>query len=229
MADKVVSNDIDSLLSAADKAAARVVLELGNLNNTSDANKPVSTAQQTALDLKANLTLLTAGTSSPHVLDLKLESQVNTDWYGVLDLQDTDFGFKGYNSSDAVLGAYRFDFGNAGFTATFGIDSLSASRVFELPDQAGTFAMVSDLSSYLPLAGGTVTGSTTFQDVVDLTEAEIACDELTVFDFTADAISNLLSVLGISSYADETAANAAEAVNVAYFNVATGKVQITTS
>jgi hypothetical protein len=28
---------------------------LGNVDNTSDANKPVSTAQQTALDLKANL------------------------------------------------------------------------------------------------------------------------------------------------------------------------------
>lgn len=30
-------------------------LSLGNITNTSDANKPVSTAQQTALDLKANL------------------------------------------------------------------------------------------------------------------------------------------------------------------------------
>jgi hypothetical protein len=29
---------------------------LGNANNTSDDNKPVSTAQQTALNLKANLT-----------------------------------------------------------------------------------------------------------------------------------------------------------------------------
>ena len=29
---------------------------LGNVDNTSDANKPVSTAQQTALDLKANQT-----------------------------------------------------------------------------------------------------------------------------------------------------------------------------
>ena len=28
---------------------------LGNVNNTTDANKPVSTAQQTALNLKANL------------------------------------------------------------------------------------------------------------------------------------------------------------------------------
>jgi hypothetical protein len=33
---------------------------LGNVNNTSDANKPVSTAQQTALDLKANKTAVEA-------------------------------------------------------------------------------------------------------------------------------------------------------------------------
>lgn len=36
-------------------ATMRTNLGLGNVNNTSDANKPVSTAQQTALDLKANL------------------------------------------------------------------------------------------------------------------------------------------------------------------------------
>ena len=31
------------------------MVSLGNVTNTSDANKPVSTAQQTALDLKADL------------------------------------------------------------------------------------------------------------------------------------------------------------------------------
>jgi len=42
---------------------------LGNVNNTSDANKPVSTAQQTALNLKADATALsshTGNTSNPH-------------------------------------------------------------------------------------------------------------------------------------------------------------------
>lgn len=43
-----------SLIDDADDTAGRVTLGLGNVNNTSDANKPVSTAQQTALDLKAN-------------------------------------------------------------------------------------------------------------------------------------------------------------------------------
>ena len=40
-------------------------INLDNVNNTSDANKPVSTAQQTALDLKANIlewTLTASGT-----------------------------------------------------------------------------------------------------------------------------------------------------------------------
>lgn len=44
-----------SMLTAANAAAQKVLLSLGNVDNTSDANKPVSTAQQTAIDLKANL------------------------------------------------------------------------------------------------------------------------------------------------------------------------------
>jgi hypothetical protein len=36
-------------------ALVKADVGLGNVDNTSDANKPVSTAQQTALDLKANL------------------------------------------------------------------------------------------------------------------------------------------------------------------------------
>ncbi len=44
-----------SMLSAADAAAQKVLLSLGNVDNTTDAGKPVSTAQQTALNLKADL------------------------------------------------------------------------------------------------------------------------------------------------------------------------------
>jgi hypothetical protein len=44
-----------TLVDDADAGAARTTLGLGNVDNTSDAGKPVSTAAQTALDLKANL------------------------------------------------------------------------------------------------------------------------------------------------------------------------------
>jgi len=43
-----------TLLTAANAAAQRTALAINNLDDTSDANKPVSTAQQTALDGKAN-------------------------------------------------------------------------------------------------------------------------------------------------------------------------------
>lgn len=43
-----------TLLAATDAEAQRLALGLGNVDNTSDANKPVSTAQQTALDGKVD-------------------------------------------------------------------------------------------------------------------------------------------------------------------------------
>jgi hypothetical protein len=43
-----------TILTAADAAAQRTALSLGNVDNTSDANKPVSSATQTALNGKAN-------------------------------------------------------------------------------------------------------------------------------------------------------------------------------
>jgi hypothetical protein len=48
----VKANNLSDLTNST---TARTNLALGNVDNTSDANKPVSTAQQTALNLKANL------------------------------------------------------------------------------------------------------------------------------------------------------------------------------
>ncbi len=52
-ADTYCFNDIT--LSAAVNGLNSTMVGLGNVDNTSDVNKPVATAQQTALNLKANL------------------------------------------------------------------------------------------------------------------------------------------------------------------------------
>ncbi len=59
-----------ALVAAADYAAMRVLLGLDQVTNTSDANKPVSTAQQAALDQKASLSALAAvNGSGPNASD----------------------------------------------------------------------------------------------------------------------------------------------------------------
>jgi hypothetical protein len=60
------SNDLSDLASAS---AARGNLGLSNVDNTSDASKPVSTAQQAAIDLKADITALTAETDERKAAD----------------------------------------------------------------------------------------------------------------------------------------------------------------
>lgn len=79
-----------SILSAASATAVKSTLSLGNVDNTSDANKPISTATQSALDAKApiaNPTFTGTGVTLPGdpVSDLHAASKgwVNTSIAGL--------------------------------------------------------------------------------------------------------------------------------------------------
>jgi len=49
----------------------------------------------------------------------------------------------------------------AGYIALLSNSTLTAERTYTLPDASGTLALTTDLSGYLPLTGGTLTGSLT--------------------------------------------------------------------
>ena len=62
-------SDVTNAATARSNIGAAAAADVSNVDNTSDADKPVSTAQQTALDLKADnadLTAHTGNTSNPH-------------------------------------------------------------------------------------------------------------------------------------------------------------------
>jgi len=65
----------------------------------------------------------------------------------------------GYNGIGVDSNGFFFQIGTSANTAYFNLSGLSAARSYTLPNAAGTLALTSDLSSYLPLAGGTLTGA----------------------------------------------------------------------
>ena len=101
---------------------------LANLDNTSDANKPVSTATQTALDLKANLANPTfTGTVNAAALTLSGDLTVNGTTTTV-------------NSTTVnVTNAFVFEGTTAdAFETTLTVTDPTADRTITLPDAAGT-------------------------------------------------------------------------------------------
>lgn len=63
------------------------------------------------------------------------------------------------NNSNVVFEGATAD----NFETTLTVTDPTADRTITLPDSTGTVALTSQLSSYLPLAGGTITGNTTIQ------------------------------------------------------------------
>ena len=80
MSNITVSSDVDSMLQSADNAAILTNLGLSNVDDTTDANKPVSTAQQTALNLKANIAspTFTGDVTAPRLITNEIQCVGNT-------------------------------------------------------------------------------------------------------------------------------------------------------
>lgn len=113
---------------------------LGNVDNTSDANKPVSTAQQTALDLKANL-------AAP-----ALTGNATID--GVL------LGFRTIPRNASSIASGECFATAAGFTLTAA--SLVAGRAYSVYNDSGSAITVTqDAGTTLRLGGTTTTGNRT--------------------------------------------------------------------
>jgi hypothetical protein len=78
----------------------------------------------------------------------------------ILIKQDSVFGpIAGYTGIGSDAAGIFLRLGTASSHAYIVLSSLTNYRNFTLPDATGTFALTSDLSAYLPLSGGTLTGA----------------------------------------------------------------------
>jgi hypothetical protein len=88
--------------------------------------------------------------------------------------------------------------GTSSYTATLQPTTLTTSRVLTLPDQTSTLATQGDLASYLPLAGGAITGAVTF--------------------YRGGGVSNLIEISGNgNTLGSASAYYGQDSSNIAYF------------
>ena len=80
--------------------------------------------------------------------------------------QDSTIGpVAGYTTIASDASGIFLRLGTASSHAYLVLSGLTSFRNFTLPDATGTFALTSDLSAYLPLAGGTMSGAITTTNV----------------------------------------------------------------
>ncbi|WP_223151659.1 hypothetical protein [Chitinophaga varians] len=148
---KKVSNT-DAVVSVNNKIGAvaldKTDVGLGNADNTKDIDKPVSTAQQAALNLKANNAEVVHLTGNETVGGEKTFG--NFAFFNSSIALSKSGGYKNTGSGYAIYGS------NAGLAikdSALSYDSYlkfsnTGARTFNFPDKSGTIALTTDLPAY---------------------------------------------------------------------------------
>jgi hypothetical protein len=196
-----------SLVTAANAATVKTLLSLvkadvglGNVDNTSDANKPVSTATQTALNAKLNSSSYTASDVLSKVLTVDgVSSGLDAD---LLDGQHGSYYTNASNLNAGTVSAARMPALTGDVTTSAGnvATTLANSGV-----SAGSYGSASNVPVLTIDAKGRVTNASNtpitlsaVTDIVTVTGTSINCSLGTVF--SKDFSSNItMSITGVPS------------------------------
>ena len=175
---------------------------LGNVDNTSDANKPVSTATQTALDLKANLSspTLTGTPLAPTATAGTNNTQIATTAYADAAVAALVDGAPALlNTLNELAAAINDD---ASFTTT-----ITTSIGLKAPIDSPTFTGTVTLPLGTVTSGMILDGTIATADIADsaITSAKIADGTIVDADINASAaiaqskVANLTTDLGLKA------------------------------
>jgi hypothetical protein len=106
--------------------------------------------------ISAVLTGALNGVNASFTSTISSQDRISTDTIFSVKHNSTVFTLNGYNSIQGNLNSFAVYNGTKGMRINFPSDE---SYTHTLPDASGTLALTSNLSAYLPLAGGTLTGA----------------------------------------------------------------------
>lgn len=169
-----------ALLDDVNAAAQRVTLGLGNVDNTSDINKPISTATQTELNLKATIASPTftgtptaptasAGTNTTQLATTAFVTTavaaapmlgVGQSWQGVLDSRVSGTTYTNSTGRPIMVSVSRKK-GTNNMTVTVGGVIVARVEGYGFTDQDNLCFVVPDGQTYLVTASATPLGTWT--------------------------------------------------------------------
>jgi hypothetical protein len=149
----------------------KAAVGLSNVDNTTDAGKPISTATQTALDLKANDNAVVKLTGNQSISGSKIFNDNTIFEQDILIKQnDPIISMTGYTTIAAITNGLKIHDGGVR-KALFSLANTSTLREYQLPDANGTFALISNLHDPITIDGPNPNGLTLLGQKIGITFA----------------------------------------------------------
>jgi len=200
----------------------KTTVGLSNVDNTSDINKPISTATQTVLDLKANLDNPTFPSRVSIEESIKLIKKASSGSVNaILWAEENQFSLRGYINCDPIGNKKMnfnvltsvltdgFEFSGGSVNITSGVLKLNGSSINTIYQSISgminylttatansTYQPISLMSSYLT----TATASSTYQTIADMSSYLTSATASSTYQTIADMSSYLTTATASSTY-----------------------------